>query len=70
MKSIWFGAVVFVLAGFVSSDARAQSKPPTTGGKCYPNFMNECIKACTKGGGQAAGCYTWCGNEKVVRKCP
>jgi hypothetical protein len=69
MKSILFGAAVFMLAGFAGSEARAQGMPPATKGKCYPNFIEECIKACIKGGGVTTGCPTWCANQKVVRGC-
>jgi hypothetical protein len=70
MKVLLIGAAVFLLAGFAGSDVRAQAAPPATKGKCYPNFVENCIKECVKGGGGVAGCPKWCESQKVARKCP
>ena len=69
MKIVLGAAAIVLLVGLAAFSARAQVAPPATKGKCYPNFMQECVSACQKGGGVTSGCPKWCANEQAVRGC-
>ena len=68
MNKLSFAIIILLLAAFVAFDVLAQAMPPATKGKCYPNFMANCMSACQKGGGTSK-CSNWCANEQAVRGC-
>lgn len=69
MNKLSFAIVILIVAAFIALDVRAQVAPPATKGKCYPNFMENCVSACQKGGGVTSGCPKWCASEMAIRGC-